>query len=74
VTDFPVLMVSFFCCERLEFFLVFMLTLPWGPGIVYLNLEDVLSYIDSPPDSAEVKKNVDLYINSLIRLNGVVLN
>jgi hypothetical protein len=28
----------------------------------------------SPPASAGVKKNVDLYIHSLIRLHGVVLN
>jgi hypothetical protein len=28
----------------------------------------------SPPTSAEVKKNVDLYIHSPIRLHGVVLN
>jgi hypothetical protein len=27
-----------------------------------------------PPASAEVKKNVDLYIHSLVRLHGVVLN
>jgi hypothetical protein len=28
----------------------------------------------SPPTSAEVKKNVTLYIHSPIRLHGVVLN
>jgi hypothetical protein len=28
----------------------------------------------SPPASADVKKNVDLYIHSPIRLHGVVLN
>jgi hypothetical protein len=28
----------------------------------------------SPPTSAEVKKNVDLYIHSPIRLHGVMLN
>jgi hypothetical protein len=28
----------------------------------------------SPPTSAEVKKNVDLYIHSLIRFHGVVFN
>jgi hypothetical protein len=29
---------------------------------------------NSPPASAEVKENVDLYIHSPIRLHGVVLN
>jgi hypothetical protein len=28
----------------------------------------------SPPNSAEVKKNVDLYIHSPIRVHGVMLN
>jgi hypothetical protein len=41
-----------------------------SPGVKRLGCEAD----HSPPASAEVKKNVDLYIHSPIRLHGVVLN
>jgi hypothetical protein len=47
----------------------------WVPGALSLGVKRPVREADhSPPASAEVKKNVDLYIHSPIRLHGVVLN
>jgi hypothetical protein len=56
----------------------------WGPpnllsngywGLFPRGVKRLRSEADhSPPTSAEVKKNLDLYIHFLIRLHGIVLN
>jgi hypothetical protein len=45
----------------------------WVPGALSPRIKRPGREADhSPPDSADVKKNVDLYIHSPIRLHGVV--
>jgi hypothetical protein len=47
----------------------------WAPGALSPGLKRPGGEaVHSPPTSAEVKKNVDLYIHNPIRLPGVVLN
>jgi hypothetical protein len=47
----------------------------WVPGALFPGLKWQVHEVNhSPPTSAEVKKNVDLYIISHISLHGVVLN
>jgi hypothetical protein len=50
----------------------------WGPTNLlsngYRGIRQMREANHSPPASAEVKKNVDLYIHTHIRLHGVVLN
>jgi hypothetical protein len=48
---------------------------PMGTGDSFPGLKPQGREADhSPPTNAEVKKNVDLYIHSPLRLHGVVLN
>jgi hypothetical protein len=47
----------------------------WVPGALLPRVKRLGHEADhSPPSSAEVKQNVDLYIHCPIRLHGVVLN
>jgi hypothetical protein len=47
----------------------------WVPGALSLRVKlQGREAGHSPPANAEVKKNVDLYIRSPIRLHGIVLN
>jgi hypothetical protein len=47
----------------------------WVPGALSPGLKRQGRETDhSPPANAEVKKNVELYIHSPIRLHGLVLN
>jgi hypothetical protein len=47
----------------------------WVPGVLSQEVKRQGRGADhSPPASVEVKKNVDLYIHSPIRLHGIVLN
>jgi hypothetical protein len=48
---------------------------PMGPGALAQGVKRPGRGADhSPPATAQIKENVDVYIHSLIRLYGVVLN